>query len=136
MRLPFGAGRQLKCAGAHCEYPNGLALSPDERTMYVANTRSSQYIHGIKLDAAGNMVGRSIFADMNEGTEPGIPDGLKVDSLGRVYCTGPGGIWVMAPDGKRVGIIIWPEQAVNFAFGEPDLRTYCAVRIRPSTRCA
>jgi len=76
---------------ALCEYPNGLALSPDERTMYVANTRSSQYIHGIKLDAAGHMVGRSIFADMNEGTEPGIPDGLKVDSLGRVYCTGPGG---------------------------------------------
>jgi gluconolactonase len=108
---------------AHCEYPNGLALSPDERTMYVANTRSSQYIHAIKLDAAGNMVGRSIFADMNEGTEPGIPDGLKVDSIGQVYCTGPGGIWVLAPDGKRVGIIKWPEQAVNFAFGGPDLRT-------------
>src|SRR5262245_30925766 len=60
---------------------------------------------------------------MNEGTEPGIPDGLKVDSIGRVYCTGPGGIWVFAPDGKRVGIIRWPEQAVNFAFGGPDLRT-------------
>ena len=71
----------------------------------------------------GTMVGRSIFADMNDGTEPGIPDGLKVDSIGRVYCTGPGGIWVMAPDGKRVGIIRWPEQAVNFAFGGPDLRT-------------
>jgi gluconolactonase len=67
---------------AHCEYPNGLALSPDERIMYVANTRSSQYIHAIKLDAAGNMVGRSIFADLNEGSEPGIPDGLKVDSVG------------------------------------------------------
>ena len=91
--------------------------------MYVANTRSSQYIHGINLDAAGNMVGRSIFADMNEGSEPGIPDGLKVDSIGRVYCTGPGGIWVMATDGKRIGIIKWPEQAVNFAFGGPDLRT-------------
>src|SRR5213075_3254062 len=72
---------------------------------------------------AGTMVGRSIFADLNEGTEPGIPDGLKVDSIGRVYCTGPGGIWVMTPDGKRVGIIKWPEQAVNFAFGGPDLRT-------------
>jgi gluconolactonase len=86
---------------AHCEYPNGLALSLDERTMYVANTRSSKYIHAIKLDAAGNMVGRSIFADMNDGTEPGIPDGLKVDSIGRVHCTRPSGIWVIAPDGKR-----------------------------------
>ncbi len=106
-----------------CEYPNGLALSPDERTMYVANTRSSQYIHALKLDAAGNMIGRSIFADMNEDIGPGIPDGLKVDSIGRVYCTGPGGIWVFAPDGKRIGIIKWPEQAVNFAFGGPDLKT-------------
>ena len=70
-----------------------------------------------------NMVSRGIFCDMNEGTEPGIPDGLKVDSLGRVYCTGPGGIWVMAPDGKRVGIIKFPEQSVNFAFGGPDMRT-------------
>ena len=60
--------------------------------MYVANTRSSQYIHAISLDAAGNMVERRIFADLNQGTEPGIPDGLKVDSVGRVYCGGPGGI--------------------------------------------
>jgi gluconolactonase len=116
---PDGAVSEL----AAFEYPNGLALSPDERTMYVANTRSSQYIHAIKLDAAGTMVGRSIFADLNEGAEPGIPDGLKVDSIGRVYCTGPGGIWVMAPDGKRVGIIKWPEEAVNFAFGGADLGT-------------
>ena len=113
---------------AHCEYPNGLALSPDERTLYVANTRSSKYIHAIELDAAGNMIGRRIFADMNEGSEPGIPDGLKVDSIGRVYCTGPGGIWVFAPDGKRVGIIRFPEQAVNFAFGGPDLRTLLLLR--------
>jgi gluconolactonase len=108
---------------ANCEYPNGLAFSPDERTLYVANTRSSKYIHAIKLDAAGNMVSRSIFCDMNEGTEPGIPDGLKVDSIGRVYCTGPGGIWVMDPSGKHIGTIKFPEQSVNFAFGGPDMRT-------------
>ncbi len=108
---------------ALCEYPNGLAFSPDERTLYVANTRSSKYMHAIRLDADGHMVGRSIFADMNEGDEPGIPDGVKVDGIGRVYCTGPGGIWVFEPDGRRVGIIRWPEQAVNFAFGGPDLRT-------------
>jgi len=108
---------------AHCEYPNGLALSPDERTMYVANTRSSKYVHAIKLDAAGHMVSRSIFADANEGSEPGIPDGLKVDSIGRVYCTAPGGIWVWNPDGKRVGVIKFPEQSVNFAFGGPDMKT-------------
>ena len=108
---------------ALCEYPNGLAFSPDEHTLYVANTRSSKYIHALDLDADGKLVRRRIFADMNEGTEPGIPDGLKVDALGRVYCTGPGGIWVYTPDGKRLGIIRFPEQAVNFAFGGNDLRT-------------
>jgi gluconolactonase len=108
---------------AHCEYPNGLAFSPDECTLYVANTRSSKYIHAIEVDAAGKMVRRRIFADMNEGDRPGIPDGLKVDSLGRVYCTGPGGIWVFNPDGRHVGVIEFPEQAVNFAFGGADLRT-------------
>ena len=105
------------------EYPNGLAFSPDERTLYIANTRLTKYIHAIDLDAAGNMLRRRIFADLSEGDEPGIPDGMKVDALGRVYCTGPGGIWVMDPDGTRVGIIKLPEQAVNFTFGGDDLRT-------------
>ena len=108
---------------AHCEYPNGLAFSPNERTLYVANTRSSKYIHAIEVDAAGKMVRRRIFADMNAGDEPGIPDGMKVDTLGRVFCTGPGGIWVLSPDGKHIGTIKFPEQAVNFAFGGADLRT-------------
>lgn len=108
---------------AHCEYPNGLAFSPDENTLYVANTRSTKYIHALQVDASGKLAGRRIFADMNEGKLPGIPDGLKVDSHGRVYCTGPGGIWVFNPDGKRVGIIKFPEQAVNFAFGGPDHKT-------------
>jgi gluconolactonase len=116
---PDGAVSQV----ALCEYPNGLAFSPDERTLYVANTRSSKYIHALEIDAAGTMVRRSIFADMNEGTRPGIPDGLKVDSLGRVFCSGPGGVWVFTPEGRKIGVIEFPEQAVNFAFGGDDLRT-------------
>ena len=108
---------------ANCEYPNGLAFSPDERTLYVANTRSNMYIHALDIDASGKMTRRRIFADMNEGDKPGIPDGLKVDSQGRVFCTGPGGVWVFSPDGKKLGVIEFPEQAVNFAFGGPDLKT-------------
>ncbi len=110
------------------EYPNGLALSPDERTLYIANTRSTQYIHAIDIDAEGTMLNRRIFCDLS-GHEPGIPDGMKVDQAGRVYCTGPGGIWVMDPDGTHIGTIKVPEQSVNFTFGGPDLRTLfvCAV---------
>lgn len=105
-----------------CEYPNGLAFSADERTMYVANTRTSKFLHRFDLDAAGNVLSRGIFADLN-GETPGAPDGVKVDQLGRVFCTGPGGIWVFDADGRRLAVLEFPERAINFAFGGPDLRT-------------
>jgi len=108
---------------ADCEYPNGLAFSPDERTLYVANTRWSQYIHAFELSATGALVRRRIFADMSSDETDGVPDGMKVDVEGRVYCTGPGGTWVFAPDGARLGIIRTPEIPANVAFGGPDLRT-------------
>ncbi len=108
---------------AWCEYPNGLALSPDEKTLYVANTRWTQYIHAIELDSAGEMVRRRIFADMSADGTNGVPDGMKVDETGRVFCTGTGGVWVFAEDGTRIGIIETPEVCANIAFGGPDLRT-------------
>jgi gluconolactonase len=116
---PDGTGRLV----AEFEYPNGLAFSPDERTLYVANTRQAQYIHAIELDAAGDMVRRRIFADMSSEETDGVPDGMKVDVEGRVFCTGPGGTWIFAPDGTRLGIIRTPEVPANCAFGGPDLRT-------------
>jgi gluconolactonase len=106
-----------------CEYPNGLAFSPDERTLYVANTRWTQYIHAIELDARGAVLRRRIFADMSSDDTDGVPDGMKVDVEGRVYCTGPGGTWVFAPDGTRLGVIRTPEVPANLAFGGSDLRT-------------
>ena len=105
------------------EYPNGLALSTDERTLYIANTRWCQYIHAVELDAAGNMVRRRVFADMSADGTNGVPDGMKVDQAGRVFCTGTGGVWVFAPDGAKLGIIEMPEVCANVAFGGPDLRT-------------
>jgi gluconolactonase len=135
LRVPL-AERELPSAGvyriaadgatsmvADCEYPNGLAFSPDERTLYVANTRWTQYIHAFELDAAGRVRRRRIFADMSSDETDGVPDGMKVDVEGRVYCTGPGGTWVFAPDGARLGIIRTPEVPANLAFGGADLRT-------------
>ena len=109
---------------ADFEYPNGLAFSPDERLLYVANTRWAQYIHVLELDAKGLMVRRRIFAEMpSDHDKNGVPDGMKVDVEGRVYCTGPGGTWVFAPDGTKLGVIVTPEYPANIAFGGPDLKT-------------
>jgi gluconolactonase len=105
------------------EYPNGLALSPDERTLYIANTRWTQYIHAVELDSAGNMVRRRVFADMSADGTNGVPDGMKVDQAGRVFCTGTGGVWVFGADGSKIGIIEMPEVCANCAFGAKDLRT-------------
>lgn len=107
------------------EYPNGLALSPDERTLYIANTRWTQYLHAVELDSSGNVVRRRVFADMShdQGGVNGVPDGMKVDQAGRVFCTGTTGVWVFEPDGRLIGIIETPEICANVAFGGPDLKT-------------
>jgi gluconolactonase len=108
---------------AECEYPNGLAFSPDERLLYVSNTRWTQYIHVFELGADGMPVRRRIFADMSSDEPDGVPDGMKVDAEGRIFCTGAGGVWVFSPDGRLLGIIRPPEIPANLAFGGPDLRT-------------
>ena len=135
LRVPL-AERELPYAGvyriapdgaltmvADCEYPNGLAFSLDERILYVANTRWTAYIHALELGAGGRLVRRRIFADMSSDEPDGVPDGMKVDVEGRIFCTGPGGTWVFTSDGTHLGIIRTPEIPANLAFGGPDLRT-------------
>ena len=106
------------------EYPNGIAFSPDESVMYVANTRPGQYILAFDLDDSGDVCGVRHFADMpSETATNGVPDGMKVDVEGRVYCTGPDGCWVFDPCGELIGIIRLPEYPANCGWGGPDNRT-------------
>jgi gluconolactonase len=101
--------------------PNGLALSPDERTIYLADSRRI-HLRAFTVTAAGDLIDGRLFADMTH-PEPVGPDGLKVDTAGNVYCAGATGVWVFAPTGRLLGIIRTPERPANCAFGGPDWRT-------------
>ena len=109
-------------ASLSARFPNGLAFSPDESVLYVANTGATPYVHRLELNPDGTLRARSIFADMSS-SEDGVPDGIKVDIKGRVYCTGGGGMWVYDSEGTKLGVIRSPELPANMAFGGADMRT-------------
>ena len=89
--------------------PNGVALSPDERTLYVAQSEPTKaIIMAYSLDADGNVTGKKLFQDFTDligDKAPGLPDGLTVASDGTIFATGPGGVLVLSKDGKRLGRI-------------------------------
>lgn len=103
------------------EQPNGLCFSLDESLLYVNDSpRKRIHVHRVRKD--GSVDAGRHFADV-PGDEPGVPDGMKVDMEGRIYCCGPGGIHVFTPEGTRIARIRFPEKACNFAFGDEDHRT-------------
>ena len=101
--------------------PNGLAFSPDESVLYV-NDSAERHIRCFSVSPEGSLSNGRVFIEM-KGTGAGVPDGMKVDQQGNVYCTGPGGIWIMEPSGKCLGKILMPEQPANFGWGDADWRT-------------
>ena len=103
-----------------CNYPNGLAFSPDESLLYVNDTRDF-LIRVFDVQADGSVKNGRLFYKA-VGTESGMPDGMKCDVEGNVYCTGPGGVHVISPAGKLLGRIRIPGHVTNFAFGDDDWR--------------
>src|SRR5262245_3630001 len=103
--------------------PNGLAFSPDERILYVNDSRR-RHIRAFEVEPTGllAMATDRVFATVH-GDRPGAPDGMKVDVEGNVYCTGPGGIWIFDPAGTHLGIIVTGAQTTNLAFGDDDWQT-------------
>ena len=103
------------------EMPNGLAFSPDEDILYINDT-TRNHIRAFDVSDNGGISNGRVFIKM-EGEEIGRPDGMKVDQQGNVYCTGPGGIWIMQPDGKCLGRVMMPEQPANFGWSDRDWKT-------------
>ncbi len=104
--------------------PNGLAFSPDESVLYINDSRRG-HIRAFDLHPNGTLARQTdrVFADLR-GSESGVPDGMKVDTEGNVYCGGAGGLWIMDPKGKKLGRIVHGASATtNLAFGGNDWRT-------------
>ncbi|MGV3719645.1 MAG: SMP-30/gluconolactonase/LRE family protein [Actinomycetota bacterium] len=102
--------------------PNGLTFSPDEKRLYVADTSRYQ-IRVFEVSADGELSGGAVFAQFSEDQGAGRPDGMKVDEEGNVYTTGPGGLWILSPDGEQLGHLRFPEKTANCAWGDSDRRS-------------
>jgi len=96
--------------------PNGLAFSPDESVLYIDDS-AHKHIRAFAVRPDGTLTNSRVLLDM-ASEDPGVPDGLKVDAQGNVFCTGPGGVWVCRPGGALLGRILLPELPANLAWGE------------------
>ena len=114
--------------------PNGLAFSPDERILYINDSqgvtvrdddifRSVGHIKAFDVRSNGMLANGRVFCELR-GERTGIPDGMKVDVEGHVYCTGPGGVWIMDASGKHLGTIVTGvAHTTNIAWGGADWKT-------------
>jgi gluconolactonase len=124
-----GEGR-LHAVARDLRGPNGLAFSPDERFLYVANWDPERRVVMRYPAGPGCALGPGeLLFDMAAAPEPEALDGIEVDERGNLYVSGPGGTWILSPDGVHLGTIRGPEPPANYAWGDADGRTlYMAAR--------
>ena len=127
--LPFNGVYRLSPQGEvtlltkELSYPNGIGFSPDEKTLYVANSDGERAIWmAFPVKDDGTLGEGKVFFDATRGmkTLKGAPDGLKVDAKGNLFATGPGGVLIFAPDGKHLGTLNTGVATANVGFGGPD----------------
>ena len=104
-------------------YPNGLAFSPDEKKLYVASSRPDKFWMVYDVNADVTLASGQKFFDATKIPGDGVPDGMKVDTKGNIYATGPAGIMVFSPQAKLLGTISFPEISANLAWGDADGKT-------------
>jgi gluconolactonase len=115
---------KLKLVSNDLTGPNGLAFSPDETYLYVTNWDAKKKVvmrYEVACDAS--LVNGRVFFDMTDAPGEEALDGIKVDKKGNLYVSGPGGLWIISPEGKHLGMIVGPELAANFAWGGDDGQT-------------
>jgi gluconolactonase len=133
---------QLDLLTRELERPNGLVLSPDESILYVANSGGGAVTGWMAYDlSSAGLTNKRVFFDVTGVAGEGGADGMKVDLAGNVYATGPGGVWVIAPDGTHLGTIRPAEALTNVGWGDDGRTLYITgrtalYRIRLSARGA
>lgn len=125
---------ELTLVAQDLRFPNGIAFSPDERTLYVSNaSQGSPLWMAYDVQADGNLARGRVFFDATPQVKqgrPGVPDGLRVDRFGNVFATGPGGVFILAPDGRHLGTILTGEPTANCAFGDDGSTLYITANHR------
>lgn len=124
----LGTDGKLTVITRDMERPNGVALSPDEHTLYVGSTHGpAPVVMAYSLNSAGAVKGSRIFFDGKEliarTKRQGGFDGMKVDARGNVWTTGPGGVLILSPEGKHLGSLLTGRATANCAFGGADGKT-------------
>jgi gluconolactonase len=121
---------ELKEVVSDLRGPNGVALSPDEKYLYVANWDEQQKVlMSYEVQKHGSVKNGTVFFNMQHGQGEEALDGLEVDRKGNLFVSGPGGTWLISPRGKHLGMIVGPELAANYAWGDSDGQTlYMAAR--------
>ena len=115
---------ELKLVATDLAGPNGIAFSPDERYLYVTNWDPQQKVvmrYEVRPD--GSLASGRVFFDMTAAPGEDALDGMKVDQHGNLYVSGPGGVWILSPDGQHLGTLHGPEHPHNMAWGDEDGRT-------------
>lgn len=102
--------------------PNGIAFSPDEKTLYIADSVKMVWMR-YTVHPDGSVSDGKLLLDANTDKTPGSPDGIRVDKKGNIYGSGPGGVWIISHEGKHLGTIKVPEVVSNVAWGDKDGKT-------------
>jgi len=117
-------GKHVTLLTTDLKGPNGLAFSPDEKYFYVDNwDTQKKIIMRYEVNPDGGLSNGKVFFDMTSAEGEDALDGMKVDQKGNLYVSGPGGLWIISPEGKHLGTIVASEHPHNFTWGDDDGKT-------------
>ena len=115
----------LKLVGSDLKGPNGIALSPDEKYLYVGNwDPERKVVMRYEIGAEAMLSNGKVFFDMTSAAGEDAIDGIKVDREGNLYVSGPGGLWIISPAGKHLGTVVTPKHPHNLAWGDDGKTLY------------